>query len=112
MQTQPRKGDGHPKHGAPDSDNRSYSLHLYVAGQTTKSFAAFANLKRLCEEFMPGRYKIEVIDLVQNPELAKADQIFALPTLVRRLPPPLKRIIGNLSNKEKFLVGMDIRVID
>ena len=60
----------------------------------------------------PGAYKIEVIDLVQNPELAKADQIFALPTLVRRLPPPLKRIIGNLSNKEKFLVGMDIRVID
>ena len=92
--------------------DRSYSLRLYVAGQTTKSIAAFANLKRLCEEYMPGRYRIEVIDLVRNPELAAADQIFALPTLVRRLPPPLKRVIGNLSNKEKFLLGMDIKVAE
>jgi circadian clock protein KaiB len=92
--------------------DRSYSLRLYVAGQTTKSIAAFANLKRLCEEYMPGRYKIEVIDLVRNPELASMDQIFALPTLVRRLPPPLKRVIGNLSNKEKFLVGMDIKAAE
>ena len=70
---------------------------------------AFANLKRLCEAYMPGRYKIEVIDLLENPQLAAGDQIFALPTLVRKLPPPLKRIIGNLSDTQKFLVGMDLK---
>jgi circadian clock protein KaiB len=86
-----------------------YKLRLYVAGQTPKSIAAFANLKKLCDEYLPGRYKIEVIDLVENPQLAAGDQILALPTLVRKLPPPLKRIIGNLSDKEKFLVGMDLK---
>lgn len=86
-----------------------YNLRLYVAGQTPKSLAAFANLKRLCDEYLPGRYKIEVIDLVENPQLAAGDQIFALPTLVRKLPEPLKRVIGNLSDKEKFLVGMDLK---
>ena len=90
-------------------EDESYNLRLYVAGQTPKSLAAFANLKRLCEEYLPGRYKIEVIDLVENPQLAAGDQIFALPTLVRKLPEPLKRIIGNLSDKEKFLVGMDLK---
>ena len=90
-------------------DGGTYNLRLYVAGQTPKSIAAFANLKKLCEEYLPGRYKIEVIDLVENPQLAAGDQILALPTLVRRLPSPLKRIIGNLSDKEKFLVGMDIK---
>jgi circadian clock protein KaiB len=104
------KRDAQAENGSEKVDSRSYNLRLYVAGQTTKSIAAFANLKRLCDEHMPGRYKIEVIDLIENPELAAADQIFALPTLVRRLPPPLKRMIGNLSNKEKFLVGMDIKV--
>lgn len=93
---------------AQDEDG-NYSLRLYVAGQTPKSIAAFANLKRLCEEYLPGRYKIEVVDLVQNPQLAAGDQILALPTLVRKLPSPLKRIIGNLSDKEKFLVGMDLK---
>jgi circadian clock protein KaiB len=93
---------------AQDADG-NYSLRLYVAGQTPKSIAAFANLKRLCEEYLPGRYKIEVIDLVENPQLAAGDQIVALPTLVRKLPSPLKRIIGNLSDKEKFLVGMDLK---
>jgi circadian clock protein KaiB len=90
------------------ADNQ-YKLRLYVAGQTPKSIAAFANLKKLCDEYLPGRYKIEVIDLVENPQLAAGDQILALPTLVRKLPPPLKRIIGNLSDKEKFLVGMDLK---
>jgi circadian clock protein KaiB len=87
----------------------AYNLRLYVAGQTPKSIAAFANLKKLCEEYLPGRYKIEVIDLVENPQLAAGDQIFALPTLVRKLPEPLKRVIGSLSDKEKFLVGMDLK---
>src|SRR5215207_9144518 len=87
----------------------AYNLRLYVAGQTPKSLAAFANLKRLCEEYLPGRYHIEVIDLVENPQLAAGDQIFPLPTLVRKLPEPLKRVIGNLSDKEKFLVGMDLK---
>ena len=100
---------------APDSPVASadgeehYNLRLYVAGQTPKSIAAFANLKKLCEEYLPGRYTINVIDLVQNPQLAAGDQILALPTLVRKLPSPLKRIIGNLSDKEKFLVGMDLK---
>jgi circadian clock protein KaiB len=88
---------------------QAYNLRLYVAGQTPKSIAAFANLKKLCEEYLPGRYKIEVIDLVENPHLAAGDQIMALPTLVRKIPSPLKRIIGNLADKEKFLVGMDIK---
>jgi circadian clock protein KaiB len=84
-------------------------LRLYVAGQTTKSLAAMANLKRVCEEHLAGRYEIEIIDLVQNPRPAAGDQILAIPTLVRRLPAPLKRIIGDLSNTEKVLVGLDIR---
>ena len=87
----------------------NYKLRLYVAGQTPKSIAAFANLKRLCDEYLPGRYTIEVIDLVENPHLAAGDQIMALPTLVRKIPSPLKRIIGNLADQEKFLVGMDIK---
>ncbi len=86
-----------------------FNLRLYVAGQTPKSLAAIANLKRICEENLCGRYHIEVIDLMKNPHLAKDDQIVALPTLVRKLPEPLKRIIGDLSNEEKVLVGLDIR---
>jgi circadian clock protein KaiB len=91
------------------SGEQQYNLRLYVAGQTPKSIAAFSNLKKLCEEYLPGRYTIQVIDLVENPQLAAGDQILALPTLVRKLPSPLKRIIGNLSDKEKFLVGMDLK---
>jgi len=102
-----RAGDAEAETGA-DVDG-VYRLRLYVAGQTPKSLAAFSNLKKLCEEYLPGRYKIEVIDLVENPQLAAGDQILALPTLVRKLPSPLKRIIGNLSDKEKFLVGMDLK---
>ncbi len=86
-----------------------YSLRLYVAGQTAKSLAAIANLKAMCEQHLAGRYAIEVIDLRENPQLAAGDQILAVPTLVRHLPPPLKRIIGDLSDSEKVLVGLDIR---
>jgi circadian clock protein KaiB len=92
-----------------DADPDRYHLRLYVAGQTVKSVAAMANLKRVCEQHLAGRYDIEVIDLLQNPKLAAGDQILAIPTLVRRLPAPLKRIIGDLSNTEKVLVGLDIR---
>lgn len=90
-------------------DGQKYSLRLYVAGQTPKSIAAFSNLKRLCEQHLAGRYRIEVVDLTKNPELAMNDQIVALPTLVRKLPEPLKRVVGNLANDEKFLVGMDLK---
>jgi circadian clock protein KaiB len=85
-----------------------YNLRLYVAGQTPKSVAAIANLKKLCETHLPGRYTIEVIDLMRDPALAQRDQIVAIPTLIRQLPEPLKRIIGDLSNAEKVLVGLDI----
>ena len=84
-------------------------LRLYVAGQTPKSLAAFGNLKRICEEHLAGRYRIEVIDLSHSPHLAHHDQIVALPTLVRKLPEPIKRIIGDLSNLERVLVGMELQ---
>lgn len=90
-------------------DSEVYILRLYVAGQTKKSLAAFANLRKICEEYLGGRYTIEVIDLLENPHLAKGDQILAVPTLVRRLPPPIKKIIGDLSNTERVLVGLDLR---
>lgn len=89
-------------------DNETFILRLYVAGQTKKSLAAFANLKKICEEHLAGRYTIEIIDLLENPQLAKGDQILAVPTLVRKLPPPIKKIIGDLSNTERVLVGLDI----
>jgi circadian clock protein KaiB len=85
-----------------------WHLRLYVAGQTPKSVTAFANLKKLCEEYMQGQYHIEIIDLLQQPELAQQDKILAIPTLVRRLPPPIRQIIGDLSDREKVLVGLDI----
>ena len=90
----------------------TYNLRLYVAGQTPKSLTAIANLKRICEDHLAGRYVVEVIDLLKTPQLAEGDQIVALPTLVRHLPPPLKRIIGNLSDTERVLVGLDIRTKD
>ncbi len=95
----------------PETDAERWELRLYVAGQTPKSLAAFANLKRICEEHLEGRYRIEVIDLTVNPTLARNDQILALPTLVRKLPEPVKKIIGDLSNTERVLVGLDIRPI-
>ena len=92
-----------------DSPDEVYVLRLYVAGQTNKSLAAFANLKKICEEHMAGKYRIVVIDLLENPQLAKGDQILAIPTLVRKLPTPIKKIIGDLSNTERVLVGLDLR---
>ena len=86
-----------------------WDLRLYVAGQTPKCIAAFANLKRVCEEHLEGKYRIEVIDLFENPQLAEGDQILAIPTLVRRLPTPLRKVIGDLSNTERVLVGLDLR---
>lgn len=93
----------------PTSEEEFWDLRLYVAGQTPKSIAAVANLKRLCEEHLAGRYRVEVIDLVKNPQLARGDQILAIPTLVRRLPEPMRKIIGDLSNQERVLVGLDVR---
>ncbi len=87
-----------------------FSLRLYVAGQTPRSLEAFANLKKICEEHLKGRYEIEVIDLLENPKLAKGDQILAIPTLVRKLPEPVRKIIGNLADTERVLVGLDLRV--
>lgn len=95
--------------GLEQDGEKVYLLRLYVAGQTRKSLAAFANLKKICEEHLHGRYKIEVIDLLEKPQLAKGDQILAIPTLVRQLPPPLKKIIGDLSDTERVLVGLDLR---
>ncbi len=86
-----------------------WELRLYVAGHTPRSITAFDNLKKLCEEHLQGKYHIEVIDLLKNPQLARGDQIVAVPTLVRRLPPPLKKIIGDLSNQLRVLVGLDLR---
>jgi len=86
-----------------------YILKLYVAGQSPKSVNAIANIKKLCEANLQGRYVLEVVDLYQQPQLAKGEQIIAIPTLIRQLPPPLRRIIGDMSNTERVLVGLDIR---
>ena len=91
------------------ADGEHYNLRLYVAGQTPKSIAAITNLRRICEEHLAGRYTIEVVDLLVQPQLAAGDQILAVPTLVRRLPTPLKRMIGTLANAERVRVGLDIR---
>ena len=85
------------------------TLRLYVAGQTPKAIRAFANLRKICDEHLAGRYRIEVIDLLEDPQLGRGDQILALPTLVRKLPQPIKKIIGDLSNTERVLVGLDLR---
>jgi len=89
--------------------DETFELRLYVAGQTPKAVQAFANLRRICEEHLAGRYRIEIIDLLEDPQLGQGDQILALPTLVRRLPAPIKKIIGDLSNTERVLVGLDLR---
>jgi circadian clock protein KaiB len=92
--------------------NDKWVLRLYVAGQTPKALTAFANLKKICEEQLKGKYSIEVIDLLKNPQLGAADQIFALPTLVRKLPVPVRKIIGDLSNTERVLIGLDLLPAD
>jgi circadian clock protein KaiB len=94
-----------------ESPDELWELRLYVAGQTPNSLTAFENLKNICQEHLEGRYRIEVIDLIANPQLAKGDQIIAVPTLIRKLPAPVKKIIGNLSNTDKVLVGLDIRKV-
>ena len=96
------------KGSADESSVPKWELRLYVAGQTAQSLKAFANLKRICEANLAGQYRIEVIDLSKNPQLARGDQILALPTLVRKLPSPIKRIIGDLSNTERVLVGLEL----
>lgn len=92
-----------------DNDSDIWILRLYVAGQTPKSIKAFANLRKICETYLQGKYSIEIVDLIKNPQIGRADQILAIPTLVRKLPPPLVKIIGDLSNTEKVLVGLCIR---
>ncbi|MBN1128450.1 MAG: circadian clock KaiB family protein [Chitinispirillaceae bacterium] len=88
---------------------KEWELRLYIAGKTPRAVKAFANLQRICDEHLAGRYRIEIIDLIKNPALARGDQIVAVPTLVRKLPEPIKKIIGDLSNTERVLVGLDIR---
>jgi circadian clock protein KaiB len=112
VKTMPVITDANPL--GPDETSRGHKqweLRLYVAGQTPNSLAAFANLKKICEEHLAGQYSIEVIDLRENPTLARGDQILAVPTLVRKLPEPVKKIIGDLSNTERVLVGLDLRPI-
>jgi circadian clock protein KaiB len=92
--------------GRPDE---MWELRLYVAGQTAKSVAALANLKRFCEQNLSGKYTIEVVDLLKEPQLARDHQILAIPTLVRKLPPPIRKVIGDLSNTEKIRMGMDLQ---
>ena len=108
-----KKGDVEPHlaQGEPQ-DSETWELRLYVAGKSPKSVAAFANLKRLCDEHLAGRYRIEVVDLLQNPQLAAGDQIVAIPTLIRKLPEPLRRIVGDLSDAERTLVGLQLRAAD
>jgi circadian clock protein KaiB len=93
----------------PKVQKPKWDLRLYVAGQSPRSIRAFDNLKKLCEEFLPGQYNIEIIDLIKEPKLAKGDQIIAVPTLVRKLPEPVRKIIGDLANTERVLVGLDVR---
>jgi|SRR4051812_13844293 len=92
-----------------EPDKVLWDLRLYVAGQTPKCLQAFANLKKICEEHLAGKYRIEIVDLVKHPQLAQGDQILAIPTLVRKLPEPVRKIIGDLSNTERVLVGLDLR---
>ena len=115
MKATPRKpsrratnANGHSAEADGDDPGR-WNLRLYVAGQTPRSLSAFNNLKEICEEYLKGKYHIEVIDLMENPTLARGDQILAIPTLVRKLPQPIRKIIGDLSNTERVLVGLDIQ---
>jgi circadian clock protein KaiB len=90
-------------------DEEFFELRLYIAGETSRSLVALANLKKICEEHLQGRYRIEVIDLLKHPQLARGDQILAIPTLVRKLPEPIRKLVGDLSNTERALVGLDLR---
>ncbi len=103
-----RTGKTRPSTPSKGSDDERWNLRLYVAGETPKCVQAFEHLKRVCEEHLHGRYNIEVIDLLKNPTLASGDQIIAIPTLVRQLPPPVKKIIGDLTNTERVVVGLNL----
>src|SRR5689334_21343276 len=104
-----KSSNGRAPQSASDERNR-WNLRLYVAGQTPRSVTAFKNLKDICEEYLKGQYHIEVVDLMENPTLARGDQILAVPTLVRKLPQPIRKIIGDLSDTERVLVGLDIQL--
>ncbi|HEX3178996.1 MAG TPA: circadian clock KaiB family protein [Methylomirabilota bacterium] len=104
-----RRPPSPPKGGDEGNNPDVWNLRLYVAGQTPKSARAISNLRKICDEHLAGRYSIEVIDLLKDPHLARGDQILAIPTLVRRLPEPIKKIIGDLSNSERVLIGLDLR---
>lgn len=105
-----RKKRSAPAAGEPWAEGEAvWELRLYVAGQSPKCLEAFRNLKRICEEHLEGRYRIEVVDLLENPTLARGDQILAIPTLVRKLPEPIRKIIGTLADTERVLVGLDVR---
>ena len=108
MKVRPRPAKFKPS-AAELADPEFWQLRLYVAGQTPKSLTAFANLKLICEEHLAGKYHIEIIDLLKDPKLAHGDQILAIPTLVRRLPQPVRKIIGDLSNVDRALIGLDLR---
>jgi circadian clock protein KaiB len=103
------RGAGRRESSLNDSPSEFWELRLYVAGQTPRSLTAFANLQQICEGHLKGRYRIQVIDLVEKPQLSKGDQILAIPTLVRKLPEPVRKIIGDLSDTERVLVGLDLR---
>jgi circadian clock protein KaiB len=107
MTTHESTGAGHGS--AEVQDLRTFELRLYVAGQSPKSVQAIENLRRVCDRYLPGRYHVELIDLVEHPKLAKGDEIIAVPTLVRKLPEPIRKIIGDLSDTEKVLVGLQVR---
>ena len=104
-----RKNRASARKQAGNEENECWELRLYVAGQTPKSLAAFANLKRICDEHLAGRYRLEVVDLCLEPQRASADAIVAIPTLIRKLPQPVKKLIGTLKDEERVLVGMDLR---
>ena len=106
-----KKSSTRKRRPAKTSRGEFYILRLYIAGQTPNSIAAIANLKKICEDKLQRRYRIEVIDLLLKPQLAKGDHIIAIPTLVRRLPPPVKKIIGNLSKTESVIVGLDLQPV-
>jgi circadian clock protein KaiB len=109
MEKESKRKEGPPAKRKKAKEPPEWELRLYVAGQSPKYVTAFGNLKKICEEHMPGQYHIEVIDLLKNPQLAEGDQIIAIPTLVRKLPLPLKKMIGDLSDEVKVLVGLDVR---
>ena len=100
------------KISAGEDEDKEWILRLYVAGQTPKSLRAYKNLKKIAEEHLAGKYRIELVDLLENPKLAKGDQIVAIPTLVRQLPEPMRKIIGDLSNTERVLVGLDLKPVE